>query len=132
MGNLEKYQAFRKRYPEFIYESYDIERQPGEVKLAFRFSVPGLGEFAPQWTLPMPDNPAFPPESPLFQNLAFQLGLVELISYWKIACPPPSIFRGLGSFSTKTALTLPRKILCRSSLRARRCRLGSRCPSKAV
>ncbi len=88
MGNLEKYQAFRKRYPEFIYESYDIERQPGEVKLAFRFSVPGLGEFAPQWTLPMPDNPVFPPESPLFQNLAFQLGLVELISYWKIACPP--------------------------------------------
>ncbi|MBR6790330.1 MAG: hypothetical protein IKM31_05625 [Oscillospiraceae bacterium] len=83
-----KYETFREQYPEFIYESYDIEEQDGKVLLTYHFSVPGLRDFAPRWTLPMPEAPVLKPSDPVFRNLAFSLGLVELISYWKIACPP--------------------------------------------
>lgn len=83
-----KYETFREEYPEFIYESYDIEESAGNVVLTYHFSVPGLRDFAPQWTLPMPEEPVLKPSDPIFRNLAFSLGLVELISYWKIACPP--------------------------------------------
>ena len=85
---LEKYEAFREQYPEFIYERYEIEESPGQVTLIFHFSVPGLRDFAPRWTLPMPEQPVLRPSDPVFRNLVFSLGLVELISYWKIACPP--------------------------------------------
>lgn len=83
-----KYETFRAQYPEFIYESYDIEEHPGQVVLTYHFSVPGLRDFAPQWTLPMPEVPVLKPADPVFQNLVFSLGMVELVSYWKIACPP--------------------------------------------
>lgn len=83
-----KYETFRAQYPEFIYESYDIEEHPGQVVLTYHFSVPGLRDFAPQWTLPMPETPVLKPADPVFQNLVFSLGMVELVSYWKIACPP--------------------------------------------
>ena len=42
-----KYETFREQYPEFIYESYDIEVQDGKVLLTYHFSVPGLRDFAP-------------------------------------------------------------------------------------
>ena len=83
-----KYETFREQYPEFIYESYDIEEKTGEVVLTYHFSVPGLRDFAPQWTLPMPEDPVLRPSDPVFRNLVFSLGMVELVSYWKIACPP--------------------------------------------
>ena len=83
-----KYETFREQYPEFIYESYDIEESADKVMLTYHFSVPGLRDFAPQWTLPMPEKPVLKPSDPVFRNLAFSLGLVVLISYWKIACPP--------------------------------------------
>lgn len=83
-----KYETFREQYPEFIYESYDIEESAFEVVLTYHFSVPGLRDFAPRWTLPMPEKAVLKPSDPVFRNLVFSLGLVELISYWKIACPP--------------------------------------------
>ena len=61
---------------------------PRQVVLTFHFSVPGLADFAPQWTLPLPEVPVLSPDHPIFRRLVFSLGLVELVSYWKIACPP--------------------------------------------
>lgn len=88
MEQMQKYLAFRQRFPEFIYERYEIEVAPRQVVLTFHFSVPGLADFAPQWTLPLPEVPVLSPDHPIFRRLVFSLGLVELVSYWKIACPP--------------------------------------------
>ncbi len=87
MKPIEKYRIFRETYPEFIYKSYDIEESADTIRLTFHFSVPGLADFAPQWTLPKPKKPVCTAESGVFKRLVFSLGLVELISYWKIACP---------------------------------------------
>lgn len=87
MKPIEKYELFRKTYPEFIYQSYDIEETSDKICLTFHFSVPGLADFAPQWTLPKPQEPVCSVQSGVFRRLVFSLGLVELVSYWKIACP---------------------------------------------
>jgi hypothetical protein len=84
----EKYTLFRETYPEFLYESYEIDETADTIRLTFHFSVPGLADFAPQWTLPRPAQPVCPVNSGVFRRLVFSLGLVELVSYWKIACPP--------------------------------------------
>lgn len=84
---MDKYTLFRETYPEFIYKSFEIAENEETIRLTFHFSVPGLADFAPQWTLPKPDKMVCGPESGVFRRLVFSLGLVELCSYWKIACP---------------------------------------------
>lgn len=87
MKPIEKYTLFRESYPEFIYQDFEIEETDENIRLTFRFSVPGLSDFAPQWMLPKPEKPVCNLQSGVFRRLVFSLGLVELISYWKIACP---------------------------------------------
>ena len=44
----EKFDAFRKQYPEFIYRDYHIDIVDGEyVELTYDFEIPGLCEFHP-------------------------------------------------------------------------------------
>ena len=88
MRPVDKYILFREKYPVFYYRSFDIEVTEEKIRLTFHFSVPGLVDFAPQWTLPKPENPVCDINGGIFRRLVFSLGLVELISYWKIACPP--------------------------------------------
>lgn len=87
MKPMDKYTLFRETYPEFIYKSFEIAKDEESIRLTFHFSVPGLADFAPEWTLPKPEKPVCGPESGVFRRLVFSLGLVELCSYWKIACP---------------------------------------------
>lgn len=87
MKPIEKYKLFRETYPEFIYQNYEIEETEDAIRLTFHFSVPGLADFAPEWTLPRPEKMVCGVRSGVFRRLVFSLGLVELCSYWKIACP---------------------------------------------
>ena len=58
------------------------------MSLAFDFNLDDRYHFRP--TLEIPARPFFDwdriPEEQL-QALAFQIGMTELVSYWKIACP---------------------------------------------
>ena len=60
--------------------------------MTFDFAIDGLAEFHPTWFIPrihaiadLDDN--------LIDEMVFSLGMVELISYWKIACPPTVIIK---------------------------------------
>ncbi|MDR0249418.1 MAG: hypothetical protein LBI44_07195 [Oscillospiraceae bacterium] len=81
----ERFSRLRERYAEFIYHGFEQELMPSGVRAAFRFSVPGLAEFTPAWEFTLPEN--VPPKA-LPPALLFSLGLAELPSYWKAACPP--------------------------------------------
>lgn len=85
---MEDFLKFRAEYPEFVYESYRYEEHEGRLDIVYGFRVPGLAEFHPTWSIPMLEGtcPAVDPEA--LDELAFSLGLVELVSYWKAACPP--------------------------------------------
>lgn len=81
------YQELRKSYPEFIYESFEINETDCEIKVVFHFEIKGLSTFAPCWTLPKKVKKTFGNDR-IFKELIFSLGMTELVSYWKIACPP--------------------------------------------
>lgn len=86
LSPLEKYRLFREVYPEFLYEGYGLEVSGKALTVTYRFRVPGLAAFAPRWTVPLPEGAAL--EDGAVKRLVFSLGMVELVSYWKIACPP--------------------------------------------
>ena len=85
----EKFNEFREKYSEFLYRDYHIEVEHGEyVKLTYDFEVPGLSEFHPSTKIRTSNlNIINNPNSESAKRIAFSLGLVELVSYWKIACP---------------------------------------------
>lgn len=96
--NMEKYKKFREDYPQFIYNGYTINEDVEKIYIEYDFQVPGLSEFKPAWT--------FPKKSPYsraegrsfsgddrFREMVYSLGLVELVSYWKIACPPKVLIK---------------------------------------
>ena len=82
---MEKYPELRGKYPEFVYRGYDIEKSKNETKVIYHFEIPGLSEFDPYWIFP---GNAEKTDKFLLDNMVFNLGMAELISYWKIACPP--------------------------------------------
>lgn len=84
----------RKTYPTFTYERYEIEKIGTRVKLTFHFSIDGLCTFTPSTEIETENLQILnAPDSPDAQAIAFSLGMVELISYWKAACPKTVIIR---------------------------------------
>lgn len=81
------YIQLRKEYPEFIYHGYQIEEDEKKVQIIYNFEIPGLASFYPEWKFPKTEQRCWE-ENGTFLELVFSLGMVELISYWKIACPP--------------------------------------------
>ena len=86
--NQSKFNALRKEFSTFIFERQRVKRENGTLSLAFEFNLDDRYRFCP--TLEIPARPFFDwdsmPEAQL-QALAFQIGMTELVSYWKIACP---------------------------------------------
>lgn len=91
MSNAKKFQQFRTDYPEFHYHGFLISEDEKQIKLEFHFSIPGLAEFHPHLEILKKHFPFKSIDHPLVQNLAFHIGLVELISYWKSSCAPKVI-----------------------------------------
>ena len=83
------YNELRKTYKEFIYKSYNIEETEEKIKVTYHFEIPGLSEFTPYWEFPKKSGMGqIGKNNALFENMVFSLGMVELISYWKISCAP--------------------------------------------
>ena len=79
----------REKYPEFSYNWYKIEENENEYKIIYEFEIVGLSKFNPTWTIPKADcSLANKPNLKLLENMVFNLGMVELVSYWKITCSP--------------------------------------------
>ena len=86
---MKTYESCRKAYPVFLYKDYEIQDCGTHLAVTYHFEIPGLSVFEPTWQFPW--DPSFPKErcdSRTLRSMIFGLGMVELISYWKIACPP--------------------------------------------
>lgn len=92
--SMKTYQELRKTYKQFIYHGFEITEEPGKVCLTYDFEIPGLASFEPRWEIPC--NRENLGEDDTFLNMVFSLGMVELISYWKIACPREVIVEPWG------------------------------------
>lgn len=86
--NFHKFIEFTSKYPEFVYEGYDICEEAESLNLAYHFSITGLASFNPTWKITKPLSWQLDLSDKRFLDLVFSLGMVELISYWKITCSP--------------------------------------------
>ncbi len=80
------YDELREKHRSFIYHSYEFSEQDGSTLLRFHFSIDEY-HFYPQWVFPEPLS-ALDFDRELADRTAFSLGMAELVSYWKCACPP--------------------------------------------
>lgn len=80
-----EYTVFRNRYKKFIYHSYTIEDTDDTFKATFDFEIVNLAHFYPTFTVRKPHNIPLA-DIRLVKNAVFHLGLIELISYWKLTC----------------------------------------------
>ena len=130
--NQTKFEALRSEFSTFTFERQTVKRENGNLSLAFDFNLDDRFHFRP--TLEIPARPFFHwdeiPEEQL-QVLAFQIGMTELVSYWKIACPKKVVvkpfaltesqkafwkklyYNGLGEFLYLNGITVAEEELMR-------------------
>lgn len=89
MENQQKYNAFRRTYPVFYYHGFSVSYTGTEILVRYDFEIEHLCAFHPSLRI---DAAVLPiqnaPDSQAARRILFGLGMVELISYWKCACPP--------------------------------------------
>lgn len=96
--NFKKYIELRSEYPVFVYESYSIKLINNEIIIGFSFNLNNRFQFYPETCISVR-----PGISDLFFNgggqlsdlniFAFNIGMIELVSYWKAACSPKVIIK---------------------------------------
>ena len=84
---MSKYEQFRSEFPEFIYKNFELSENTDEIYIKYNFEIKGLSEFSPEWKIKKPAGENIT-DSAVLRKLVFSLGMVELVSYWKITCSP--------------------------------------------
>ena len=88
-----KYEQLRKEYSFFAYENFSIDDQDDRLIVTYQFNLSDKVFFYP--TLEFIKGNFFNKSLPeqIIRNFVFHIGLIELISYWKAACPPQIIIK---------------------------------------
>jgi len=120
--NHEKCLELRNTHTDFYYKSFNVEETHEEYVITFHFLVPELAEFRP--CIKIEKKMLVNTNMEYINFLAFHIGLVELISYWKCTCSPNVIveagsitgdqitwflkmyYHGLGEFFYVNGITL--------------------------
>ena len=93
-NNNTKYINFRKEYDFFEYQSYEINVEDRKLNIKYNFNLSNKHYFNPRISFVIPDSFDI---SEIYKgklnNLVFNIGMIELISYWKAACPKRIIIR---------------------------------------
>lgn len=90
----EEFLGFRSSFPYFSFDRQQYQLSPKGLEISYEFSLSGAYSFHP--SIFIPRKPFFKDEYPDPSNLdalVFHIGLTEMISYWKAACPPRVIIR---------------------------------------
>jgi len=93
-GSYKKYQTFRKEFPVFTYESFSVVRSEKKITLEFLFVVNNQMKFRP--TLTLPERSFYSVDvlsNEQINILAFHIGMIELVSYWKATCSPTVVIK---------------------------------------
>lgn len=76
-------QELRNKHARFIYRSYNISRVDEQMIIQFEFVLESDIVFHPEVHIPYSGQV----DESALSVFAFHLGMVEMISYWKAACP---------------------------------------------
>lgn len=84
--NQNKFLELRTKYPNFYYRDYKVIENDDCYEILYHFEIPGLSEFNPKTTIDKKN--VVNNDYNYIDYMAFNMGLVELISYWKCTCSP--------------------------------------------
>ncbi|MBE0648011.1 MAG: hypothetical protein IH596_09520 [Bacteroidales bacterium] len=93
-NRYDKFLQLRDEFPFFAYEGYDYSYSGHGLDIRYYFNLSDKFHFSP--TIFIPKKEFFIPEEEIMEllpTLVFHLGLIELISYWKAACPKQLIIK---------------------------------------
>jgi UDP-N-acetyl-alpha-D-muramoyl-L-alanyl-L-glutamate epimerase len=89
----QKFSSLRESFPFFSYDGFDSTITSDGLKVVYHFNLSDKYSFHPFFLFPIKsvlkkhlDEKLLQSEG--IQNLLFHIGMIELISYWKTACPP--------------------------------------------
>lgn len=92
--NIDKYNALRKQYPTFCYQSFEYDITPEGMKITFLFTIGETITFMPTITIPQREFYKWNGLSKeQYDLLVFNIGMIELISYWKATCSPTIVVK---------------------------------------
>jgi hypothetical protein len=100
MSQQKLFNRLRKKYPVLSYEEYRVTEDGGKIYIHFFYNLGPDISFQHEINLLKKGfikNLSL--ADPSLQNAAFQLGLIELIRYWKLTCSPTVILRA-GALSS--------------------------------
>ena len=91
--NYKKYKQLRKDYKFFIYEGFSIENDKDKISVIYDFNLADKFRFHPVLEILKGKYFKNDPSPQIIKNFVFHIGMIELISYWKAACPPNIIIK---------------------------------------
>ncbi len=83
-----KYNSLREEYQFFRFQRYDYTLENESLSVKFYFSLDDKYFFTPSFELPTRKFYSFNDlDNNKLDTIVFNIGMIELISYWKLACP---------------------------------------------
>lgn len=83
-----EFEALRKKYPNFLYNSYKIYEEKNKICVEYNFEIENLVNFTPKIEILKKKFKFKDINSDVVKNIVFNLGMVEAISYFKATCSP--------------------------------------------
>ena len=102
---MDKYNDYRKLYPNFIFNNYEIIEKEDCYKFIYNFEIEGLTSFNPSVEIP---KKYISNITDMDKYFIFHIGMIELISYWKCTCSPNLIIK--ADFISEEQLTFFKKL----------------------
>lgn len=87
---MNKFEDLREKYPVFIFNNYDYEYKDNFLEITYHFEIPGLTSFNPTLKISMHEEKK---KDAFLDNLIFNIGMVELVSYFKCTCSKEIIIK---------------------------------------
>lgn len=87
-NHQEVFHELRKDFPFLTFQKYTFITTEKGYEISFLFNLSDKYFFQPVIQIPYKHFFTSTPDETLLHQLAFHIGMVELISYWKAACPP--------------------------------------------
>jgi hypothetical protein len=87
-NNHKTFKRLRKKYPLMIYESFNWQVNNSTLFITYHFNISGKYDFFPKYEIPLGEAGITAFKETFIDNMVFHIGMVELISYWKLTCSP--------------------------------------------
>lgn len=82
------FENLREKYPHFLYNSYKIWEENNKICIEYEFEIENLTIFKPRIEILKKEFKFKDINSNIVENIVFNLGMIEAISYFKSTCSP--------------------------------------------